>query len=138
MQAPMPWTTEHCVALARCMSRMGQLQDVQPDQLPFEQVSNVRSYYMPCIIRAVSICTLSSHLRCSYASFCHAPPAQERLCPSMLCLCDLLQWPLSFFQTLFRQHCEECMHAHASSFATDTVCSLKLKLCKWYFSYCLS
>ncbi len=40
VQAPMPWTTEHCVALARCMSRMAQLQDALPDHLQFKQVSS--------------------------------------------------------------------------------------------------
>ena len=135
MQAPTPWTTEHCVALARCMSRMAQLQDALPDQLQFKQVSTVRSYYKPYIIRAVSICTLSSHLRCSCACFCHVPPTQDRLCRSMSCLYVLLQWPLHS-----SRHCTGSSVRNACELVSDLlqVCSLKLKLCEWYFSCCLS
>lgn len=41
VQVPMPWTTEHCAALARCMSRMAQLQDTLPHLLQFKQVSTL-------------------------------------------------------------------------------------------------
>jgi len=93
MQAPTPWTTEHCVALARCMSRMAQLQEALPNHAHFKQVSNAWSYHQP-YIRALSTFILSSHPRCSCACFCHVSPTQKRLCWAMFCQWALLKWSL--------------------------------------------
>ena len=52
VQAPLPWTTEQCVAMARCIHAMGHLQYTLSDHPSIQQVAlhtYVKPIFVPCL-----------------------------------------------------------------------------------------